>query len=182
MEQRKACQTPRLEGWLHKTLPGKRRQGAGTTYLDRIAMGLVGILGPALKVKAVLGSSMFRVLALSCGLIDKGPATMPRPVSTRACPREPALDPSRGISFLAWKFRGLLPRTTIGAVVDSVRTALDPLDSVPTTLRCSTKCCWSSFRRPLFAVALQPSFSTLAAAAVGGVTRAEKKDKNKLTS
>lgn len=42
----------------------------------------------------------------------------------------------------------------MGAVVLSVRTTLDPFVRVPTTLRCSTKCCWSSFRLPLFAVAL----------------------------
>lgn len=60
---------------------------------------------------------------------------MPSPVSTNACPREPALDPKRGISFRAWKFRGLRPRTTIGAVVDSVRTTFDPFAKVPTTFK-----------------------------------------------
>lgn len=119
-------------------------------------MGAPGILGPpALKVNAERGICMSNPLALaSCGLIANGPATMPSPVSTKAWPLEPALDPSRGISFLAWKLRGLRPRTTMGAVVASVSTILLPLANVPTTLRWSTKCCWSSFRRPLFAVAL----------------------------
>lgn len=117
-------------------------------------MGLVGSLGPDVKVKADLGTSMFNALALSCGLIAKGPATIPSPVSTSACPLDPALEPKSGISFLAWKFLGLRPLTTMGAVVASVRTIFVPFASVPTTLRWSTKCCWSSFRRPLFAVAL----------------------------
>lgn len=122
------------------------------TYFDRMPIGLGGIFGPAEKVKADRGTSMFSVLALS--LIVNGPATIPNPVSTRAWPLDPALDPNRGISFLAWKFRGLLPRTTIGAVDDSVKTTLLPLPRVPITFRCSTKCCCNSFRRPLFAVAL----------------------------
>jgi hypothetical protein len=133
----------------------------GRTHLDRIGPNWVpGIFG-ALKVKAVRGScaSMPLGLASWCFAL-KGPATTPNPVSTRACPREPALDPNRGISLRAWKLRGLRPRTTIGAVVDSVRTVLVPLANVATTFRCSTKCCWSSFRRPLFAVALQPCQQT----------------------
>ena len=80
-------------------------------------------------------------LGFSPGFAARGPATIPRPVSTRAWPREPALDPRRGISLRAWKFRGLLPRTTIGAVVDSVNTDLDPFAKVPTTFKCRTKCC-----------------------------------------
>lgn len=91
--------------------------------------------------------------ASSC-LAFNVPATTPRPDSTSAWPRDPALDPSRGISLRAWKFRGLRPRTTMGAVMDSVKTTFELLASVPYTLRCSTKCCCSSFRRPLFAVAL----------------------------
>lgn len=119
-----------------------------------LAIGLVGNFG-ALNVNAVLGSSIFSGLALtSWGFIVRGPATMPKPVSTRACPLEPALDPRRGISFLAWKFLGLRPRTTMGAVVASVSTTLDPFVRVPITFRCTTKCCCSSFLLPLFAVAL----------------------------
>lgn len=79
---------------------------------------------------------MSNPLALaSCGLAANGPATMPSPVSTKAWPLDPALDPNRGISFLAWKLRGLRPRTTMGAVVDSVSTILLPLAKVATTLR-----------------------------------------------
>lgn len=119
-----------------------------------LAIGLAGNLG-ALNVNAVRGSSMFKGLALtSWGLIDKGPATIPSPVSTRAWPLEPALEPRSGISFLAWKFRGLRPRTTIGAVAVSVSTTLEPFVRVPIILRCTTKCCWSSFLLPLLAVAL----------------------------
>jgi hypothetical protein len=142
-----------------KTSPTKERipvhKWAVGTYFDRIPpIWAPGNFG-ALKVKAVRGSCMSIPLAFaSCGFTDSGPATIPKPVSTRACPREPALDPNRGISFLAWKFRGLRPRTTIGAVVVSVRTTFDPLVRVAMTLRWSTKCCCSSFRRPLFAVAL----------------------------
>lgn len=106
------------------------------TYFDRmLAIGLAGNLG-ALNVNAVRGSSMLRGLAFtSCGLIARGPATMPSPVSTRACPRDPALDPRSGISFLAWKLRGLRPRTTIGAVAASVSTTFDPFANVPMTFR-----------------------------------------------
>ena len=86
-------------------------------------------------------------------------AATPSPVSTRACPREPALEPSRGISLRAWKFRGLRPRTTIGAVMDSDTTTLELSERVPKTFKCSTKCCWSSFLRPLLAVALQNAAS-----------------------
>ena len=76
-------------------------------------------------------------LALGTGAVFmlKVPATTPRPVSTRACPLEPALDPKRGISLRAWKLRGLRPRTTMGAVVDSVNTTLVLLASVAYTFR-----------------------------------------------
>lgn len=128
--------------------------GKELTYFDLIVIGLPGIFD-ALNVNAVRGNSRFIPRTLvSCGFTAREPATMPSPVSTRAWPRDPALDPRSGISFLAWKFRGLRPLTTIGAVVDSVRTTFVPFVSVPTTFRCSTKCCCSSFRLPLLAVAL----------------------------
>ena len=128
--------------------------GKELTYFDLIVIGLPGIF-EALNVKAVRGNSRFSPRTLeSCGFTASDPATMPSPVSTSACPRDPALDPKSGISFLAWKFRGLRPLTTIGAVVDSVRMTLVPFASVPTTFRCSTKCCCSSFLLPLLAVAL----------------------------
>lgn len=107
-------------------------------------MGLCGICFGAVKVKADRGTSKLETRGLeSYGGLFKMTAwaTIPWPVSTKVCPREPALDPSRGISFLAWKFRGLLPRTTIGAVVSSERTSFCPLASVPWSFRCSTKCC-----------------------------------------
>lgn len=131
-------------------------EGQQSTHFDRIlAIGLPGIFG-ALNVNAVRGNSMFSGLAFtSCGLIARGPATMPSPVSTRAWPLEPALEPSSGISFLAWKFRGLRPRTTMGAVAASVSTTLEPFANVPITFRCTTKCCCSSFLLPLLAVALR---------------------------
>lgn len=117
-------------------------------------MGLPGIF-EALNVNAVLGSSRPSPLSFgSWGFTASGPATMPRPVSTSAWPREPALDPRSGISLRAWKFRGLRPLTTIGAVVDSARATFVPFANDPITLRCSTKCCCSSFRLPLLAVAL----------------------------
>lgn len=141
--------------------PGEGMEGlAGPAYFDLMAViGAPGILGPpALKVKAERGICISNPLALaSCGFTANGPATIPNPVSTKAWPLEPALEPSRGISFLAWKLRGLRPRTTMGAVVDSVSTTLLPLASVATTLRWSTKCCCSSFLLPLFAVALNQS-------------------------
>lgn len=129
----------------------------GTTHFDLMVMGLPGIF-EALKVNAVLGSSRPSPLNFgSWGFTASGPATMPRPVSTSAWPREPALEPRSGISLRAWKFRGLRPLTTIGAVVDSARATLDPFANDPITLRCSTKCCCSSFRLPLLAVALLSS-------------------------
>lgn len=140
---------------VHRFCIASRTESRNSTYFDRIlVIGLAGNFG-ALKVNAVRGSSMFKGLALtSWGLIDNGPATIPRPVSTRAWPLEPALEPRSGISFLAWKFRGLRPRTTIGAVAASLITTLVPFDKVPIIFRCTTKCCWSSFLLPLFAVAL----------------------------
>lgn len=157
--QRRRPQQSRLRPSLSARAPlsgtsmGRRGE---TTYFDRMPIGLCGICLGVLKVKPVLGR--FRSTGRgfdSAGFAVNGPATIPSPVSTRAWPRDPALEPSRGISFLAWKFRGLRPRTTIGDVVASVSTTLDPLASVPTTLRCNMKCCCSSFRLPLFAVALQ---------------------------
>ena len=106
-------------------------------------------------MKADRGIDMSIPLAFASWCLPlKVPATTPKPDSTSAWPREPALEPSKGISFRAWKFRGLRPRTTMGAVVDSAMTTLELLESVATTLRCKTKCCWSSFLRPLLAVAL----------------------------
>lgn len=66
----------------------------------------------------------------SCGFMLSVPATTPRPVSTSAWPLEPALEPKSGISLRAWKLRGLRPRTTIGAVVDSVMTVFVLLANV----------------------------------------------------
>jgi hypothetical protein len=57
------------------------------------------------------------------GLVSWGFGIVANPFSIRACPREPALEPNNGISFLVEKFRGLLPRTTMGAVVLSARMA-----------------------------------------------------------
>lgn len=105
-----------------------------STYLERICIGLWGICFGAVNVKADRGTSrldrrgresyggLFRITAW---------ATIPCPVSTSVCPREPALDPKSGISFLAWKFLGLLPRTTMGAVVNSERTSFCPFARVP---------------------------------------------------
>jgi hypothetical protein len=70
-----SCAGLPAQGFLHK---------AGRTHLDRGAIWLVGIFG-ALKVKAPLGASICAGRAFpSCGLIVRGPATIPRPVSTRA--------------------------------------------------------------------------------------------------
>lgn len=82
--------------------PGVDVSKKNPTYFDRmLAIGLGGSFG-ALKVNADRGTSMFKGLALiSWGLTDSGPATIPSPVSTKACPREPALDPNNGISFRA---------------------------------------------------------------------------------
>jgi hypothetical protein len=106
--------------------------------LDRICIGLCGICFGAVNVNADLGTSRLdrRGLESYGGLLRMTAcATMPWPVSTRVCPREPALDPSSGISFRAWKFRGLLPRTTIGAVVISESTSFCPLANVPWSFR-----------------------------------------------
>lgn len=84
---------------------------------------------------------MSMLLALASGLMVRALATTPRPVSTSDWPLEPALEPSRGISLRAWKLRGLRPLTTMGAVVDSVRTTFELSVKVPRTLRCRTKCC-----------------------------------------
>jgi len=58
-------------------------------------------------------------------------------------------------SFFGWKFLGLRPRTTMAADMASAMGTLFPLDSVATSLSLATKCCWSSLRRPLLAVAIR---------------------------
>ena len=126
------------------------------TYLDLKELTWPGAGLDGLNVNEERGICMSilpRLLVSPC-LTFKALAITPTPVSTRAWPRDPALEPRSGISLRAWKFRGLRPRTTIGAVVDSDKTTLLPSDKVPNTLRCNTKCCCSSLRLPLFAVAL----------------------------
>lgn len=63
-------------------------------------------------------------------------------------------DPTKGISFRAWKFLGLRPRTTMGAVEFSEMFNFVPFANVPMTFKCSVKCCCNSRLRPLFAVAI----------------------------
>ena len=103
----------------------------------------MGVMDPAggfgaLKVKADRGTCISTLpldLFSCCCFMLSVPATTPRPFSTRAWPLEPALDPSRGISLRAWKFRGLRPRTTIGAVTDSDKVTLELFERVACTLR-----------------------------------------------
>ena len=80
--------------WLCQFLP------CISTHLDRIDIGLGGILGVAVNVNDERGISRAIALAFSCVFTVRGPATIPMPVSTRACPLDPALEPKRGISFL----------------------------------------------------------------------------------
>ncbi len=54
--------------------------------------------------------------------------------SSGGCPREEE-DPTRGISFRAWKFLGLRPLTTIGAVEVSQTLSFVPFAKVPTTFK-----------------------------------------------
>ena len=77
------------------------------------------------------------------------PTFVGRPVPLRPV----ALSPT-GRSFRCWKFLGLRPRTTMAADLASAMVTLSPDDKVATSLRRATKCCWSSFRRPLLAVAI----------------------------
>lgn len=65
------------------------------------------------------------------------------------------LSPPTARSFLCWKFRGLRPRTTMAADFASAMDTLVPLDSVAISFSLATKCCWSSLRRPLLAVAIR---------------------------
>ena len=132
-------------------MPASKQQGAkglavldnssweekGATYFDLTALNWLLVIFGGLKVNVDrVGTGRFMPLALpSCCFMERAPATTPSPVSTKAWPLEPALDPNRGISFLAWKFRGLLPLTTIGAVVDSVSVTLVPSVKVPITFR-----------------------------------------------
>lgn len=125
------------------------------TYLDLMEPSVLPGGFGGLKVKDERGTCMSTLLAFASCRRLRALATTPKPVSTKAWPLEPALDPSKGISLRAWKLRGLRPRTTMGAVVDSDRTTLELSARVPKTLRCRTKCCWSSFLRPLLAVALE---------------------------
>lgn len=73
--------------------------------------------------------------ALGSAFASGGPAMTPTPVSTSTCPLEPVLDPNRGISLRVEKFRGLRPRTTIGAVVDSAMVIVELSLNVAMTLR-----------------------------------------------
>lgn len=65
------------------------------------------------------------------------------------------LSPPTARSFLCWKLRGLRPRTTIAADLASAMETLLPFESVATSLSVAMKCCWSSLRRPLLAVAIR---------------------------
>lgn len=79
---------------------------------------------------------------------------IPATVFTSGGPPREAEEPKRGISFLDWKFLGLRPRTTMGAVVVSQTLTFASFARVATTSRCKVKCCWSSRLRPLLAVAI----------------------------
>ena len=63
--------------------------------------------------------------------------------------------PFKGRSFRDWKFLGLRPRTIIAPDCTSHIDILPPVASVASTFSRTTKCCCSSFRRPLFAVAIR---------------------------
>ena len=63
--------------------------------------------------------------------------------------------PVMGRSLRCWKFRGLRPRTMMGQDVVSQMETLRPVSRVAITLSRITKCCCSSFRRPLLAVAIR---------------------------
>jgi len=108
------------------------------------------------NVKAVLGSSKASALGIVALLWSIGVSapTLVATCNSGGTPLEDEL-PANGISFLAWKLRGLLPLTMTGAVLFSLKLTLVPSVKVPTTLRCKRKCCWSSRRRPLFAVAMR---------------------------
>jgi hypothetical protein len=69
------------------------------------------------KVKGDLGSSSCWGFVIGASMLVDEPVAVPLVVirSSGAAPREDE-DPTSGISFLAWKFRGLRPLTTIGAV------------------------------------------------------------------
>lgn len=96
-----------------------------STYLDRRAFDWLAVDLGELNVNADRGACMSKLPPrLLSDLEERALAITPTPVSTRAWPREPALDPRRGISLRAWKLRGLRPRTTMGDVMDSVRTTL----------------------------------------------------------
>ena len=58
-------------------------------------------------------------------------------------------------SLRCWKFLGLRPRTTMADDLISAIETLSPVDKVATRFSLATKCCCSSFRRPLFAVAIR---------------------------
>ena len=67
---------------------------------------------------------------------------------------DPELFP-KGKSLRDWKFRGLRPRTMMAPECASAIDILVAVDKVAMTLSLITKCCCSSFRRPLFAVAIR---------------------------
>lgn len=72
------------------------------THFDRIEFSWLGAGFGGLNVKADRGSRTSWPLAFASSCLAlRAPATTPRPDSTNAWPREPALDPSRGISFRA---------------------------------------------------------------------------------
>ena len=118
----------------------KKRGILGSAYLDlKLAKWLLlGTFG-GLKVNSDRGSCISIVgwgcLVSALGGLTGGPAITPTPDSTRTCPLEPVLEPSKGISFRVEKFRGLRPRTTMGAVVDSAKQTFELLLSVAIAFR-----------------------------------------------
>jgi len=68
------------------------------TYLDRIELRELACDLGGLNVNEERGTCISMLLALSCFKL-MALATTPSPVSTKAWPREPALEPSRGISL-----------------------------------------------------------------------------------
>ena len=111
------------------------------------------LLNAAAKVLSALCS----LLNGDCGFVDTDSLVVRRDneAAERPMPlRAVAFSPTAR-SFRCWKFLGLRPRTTMADDLTSAIETFTPVVKVAIRFSLTTKCCCSSFRRPLFAVAIR---------------------------
>ena len=121
-----------------------------------LLLKVLDVFGTLVAVKAA-NDAAAKVLSLLCSLFsgDLG-LVMEESLFVReaVARRVVALSPTAR-SRRCEKFLGLRPRTTMAADFTSAIETLSPVDKVAMSFSLATKCCCSSFRRPLFAVAIR---------------------------